>query len=61
MIHGRKLADCERIVGAIREAIGIDDFAVLYSTKEYKKTRVRYFTPELEEWEAAHLGIGASS
>lgn len=61
MIHGRKLADCERIVGAIREAIGIDDFAVLYSTKEYKKTRVRYFTPELEEWEAAHLGIGASA
>jgi predicted PhzF superfamily epimerase YddE/YHI9 len=32
---------------------------VLYSTKEYKKTRVRYFTPELEEWEASHLGIGA--
>jgi len=61
MIHGRKLADCERIVGAIREAIGIDDYAVLYSTKEYKKTRVRYFTPELEEWEATHLGIGASA
>jgi siroheme decarboxylase len=58
MIHGRKLVDCETIVGAIREAIGIDDYAVLYSTKEYKKTRVRYFTPELEEWEAANLGIG---
>jgi siroheme decarboxylase len=59
MIHGRKLADCERIVEAIREAIGVDDHAVLYSTKEYKKTRVRYFTSELEEWEAAHLGAAA--
>lgn len=55
MIHGRKAADCERVVDAIRESIGVDDYAVLYSTKEYKKTRVRYFTPELEEWEAANL------
>jgi siroheme decarboxylase len=59
MIHGRKLADCERVVEAIREAIGVDDYAVLYSTKEYKKTRVRYFTPELEEWETTHLGRAA--
>jgi len=56
MIHGRKLADCERIVEAIKEAIGVDDYAVLYSTKEYKKTRVRYFTRELEDWEAENLG-----
>jgi siroheme decarboxylase len=54
MIHGRKVGDCEKVVEAIREATGIDDYAVLYSTKEYKKTRVRYFTAELEEWEAAH-------
>lgn len=55
MIHGRKVGDCEKVVEAIKEATGLDDYAVLYSTKEYKKTRVRYFTPELEEWEAAHL------
>jgi DNA-binding Lrp family transcriptional regulator len=54
MIHGRKVGDCEKVVEAIRDAIGVDDYAVLYSTKEYKKTRVRYFTPELEEWEIAH-------
>jgi DNA-binding Lrp family transcriptional regulator len=55
MIHGRKVSDCEEVVEAIRETIGIDDYAVLYSTKEYKKTRVRYFTPELEAWERAHM------
>jgi DNA-binding Lrp family transcriptional regulator len=54
MIHGRKVGDCERIVEAIHDATGIEDYAVLYSTKEYKKTRVRYFTAELEDWEAAH-------
>jgi DNA-binding Lrp family transcriptional regulator len=57
MIHARKVADCERIVEAIHEATGIDDYTVLYSTKEYKKTRVRYFTEELERWEAEHLGL----
>jgi len=55
MIHGRKVGDCEKVVEAIKQATGLDDYAVLYSTKEYKKTRVRYFTAELEEWEAAHL------
>lgn len=54
MIHGRKVGDCEKVVEAIREATGIEDYAVLYSTKEYKKTRVRYFTRELEEWEEAN-------
>jgi siroheme decarboxylase len=60
MIHGRKVTDCERIVNAIRDAIGIEDYAVLYSTKEYKKTRVRYFTPELEDWERTHLNREAA-
>jgi hypothetical protein len=55
MIHGRKVGDCEKVVDAIRQAIGVEDYAVLYSTKEYKKTRVRYFTRELEEWEETHL------
>jgi hypothetical protein len=25
------------------------------SGQEYKKTRVRYFTPEMDEWEAKYL------
>lgn len=43
MIHGRHADDCEAAVAAIRDATGISDYALLYSTKEYKKTRVRYF------------------
>lgn len=43
MIHGRHKDDCEAVVEAIREATGLEEYALLYSTKEYKKTRVRYF------------------
>ncbi len=55
MIHGRKVAECEQVIDAIAEATGIQERALLYSTKEYKKTRVRYFTPDLAEWEERHL------
>jgi predicted PhzF superfamily epimerase YddE/YHI9 len=34
------------------QATGVAEYALLYSTKEYKKVRLRYFTPELEAWEA---------
>ncbi len=43
MIHGRQAGDCEAVVEAIAAATGVLEHALLYSTKEYKKTRVRYF------------------
>ena len=56
MIHGKNARDCERTVAAIRDETGIDEYALLWSIKEYKKTRVRYFTPEWDGWSDAHLG-----
>ncbi|MBI2873338.1 MAG: Lrp/AsnC family transcriptional regulator [Chloroflexi bacterium] len=55
MVHGRKVRECEQVVDAIQAATGMDRRAFLYSTKEYKKTRVRYFSPEFEEWERQNL------
>ena len=43
MIHGKKVEDCEATARAISEETGIRDYMMLYSTKEYKKTRVQYF------------------
>ena len=43
MIHATSDEQCEQVVGEISEATGIDDYKLLYSTREYKKTRVRYF------------------
>jgi DNA-binding Lrp family transcriptional regulator len=51
MVHGRSVEECETILATMAEESGLSDFASLYSTREYKKTRVRYFTPEMEAWE----------
>ncbi len=59
MTHGRDKDECEAVLRAISEETGLRDYAVLYSTREYKKTRLKYFTPELEAWEAAHAELVA--
>ena len=43
MIHATSSEQCERVAAEISEATGITDYMLLYSTREYKKTRVRYF------------------
>ncbi len=55
MIHGTSKARVEEAVASIRERSGLDDYRILYSTKEYKKVRVRYFDPAYDEWAAANL------
>lgn len=50
MVHGAKVADCEAMVARMEEKIGKWPHLNLYSTKEYKKVRLKYFTKELEEW-----------
>jgi DNA-binding Lrp family transcriptional regulator len=54
MVHGMNARECEDTIAAIRDETGIDEYALLWSVKEYKKTRVRYFTPEWDEWRAEH-------
>jgi DNA-binding Lrp family transcriptional regulator len=55
MVHGKNAKDCETTIAAIRDETGIDEYALLWSIKEYKKTRVRYFTDDWSEWRAQHL------
>ena len=55
MVHGRSARDCEATIDAIRTETGVDEYCLLWSIKEYKKVRVRYFTPEWDEWRQANL------
>ena len=55
MVHGRSEEECEDVLAAISKAIGVTEYISLYSTREYKKTRLRFYTSEYEEWEAKHL------
>lgn len=55
MVHGRTPAECDAVLAEISRETGITDYAALYSTKEYKKTRVEYFTDAEREWERRHI------
>ena len=37
------------------EEIGVDEYDFLYSTREFKKVRINYFSPEFERWERDFL------
>lgn len=56
MVHGRSVEECENLLDTMAEESGITERESLYSTREYKKTRVRYFTPEMEAWERLYAG-----
>jgi hypothetical protein len=43
MVHARSRKQCEEIARRISQEIGIEDYVILYSKKEYKKERVAYF------------------
>ncbi len=55
MVHGKSKEECEEILSEIAKETGITDRSALYSTQEYKKVRVVYFTQELLDWEQARL------
>ena len=54
MVHGKSVEECEQTLQAIADATGISDRHALYSTQEFKKVRVRYFTDEETKWEDEH-------
>ncbi|MDA0798895.1 MAG: Lrp/AsnC family transcriptional regulator [Chloroflexi bacterium] len=50
MLHAPTKEKCEELAEEISKATGIDEYQMLYSTREYKKTRVRYFVEhEMDE------------
>ena len=54
MAHGRSKEECDAILDQIAEDTGIDERAVLYSSTEFKKIRLLYFTDDHKRWEAEH-------
>ncbi len=48
MIHGKSKEDCESAARRISEQTGITDYALLYTTAEFKKTSPVYFADDTE-------------
>jgi DNA-binding Lrp family transcriptional regulator len=51
MAHGRSKEECDAILDSIAEATGITERATLYSSTEFKKVRMLYFTDAFRRWE----------
>jgi DNA-binding Lrp family transcriptional regulator len=56
MAHGRSKEECDAILDRIAEDHDLhgEDRATLYSSTEFKKVRLHYFTPDYAEWEAQY-------
>jgi DNA-binding Lrp family transcriptional regulator len=54
MAHGRSKEECDAILASIAESTGIHERATLYSSTEYKKVRMLYFTDDFANWEREH-------
>ena len=57
MAHGRSKQECDAILDSIAADTGIEDRAILYSSTEFKKIRLQYFTSAHRDWERAHAGV----
>jgi DNA-binding Lrp family transcriptional regulator len=57
MAHGRSKEECDAVLDSIAEDCGMgpDERATLYSSTEYKKIRLQYFTDDYRRWEEEHL------
>jgi DNA-binding Lrp family transcriptional regulator len=54
MAHGRSKEECDAVLDSIAAQTGISERATLYSSTEFKKIRLLYFTDEFKEWERQH-------
>ena len=60
MAHGRSKEECDAILDAVEAEVGcIQQRATLYSSTEFKKVRLLYFTDAFKRWEREHAGVGA--
>jgi siroheme decarboxylase len=57
MAHGRSKEECDAILDSIAADTGITERATLYSSTEFKKIRLLYFTDEYRAWEREHASV----
>jgi DNA-binding Lrp family transcriptional regulator len=61
-VHGRSVDECESILSEIADEVDLHDMRVLFPVKEYKRTRLTFFAPDIAAWEQARVGgSGAAS
>ncbi len=54
MVHGKTTEETNGIIAEMAQEIPNKSHMPLYSSREFKKIRIEYFTPACAEWEAKH-------
>jgi DNA-binding Lrp family transcriptional regulator len=57
MAHGRSKEECDAILDSIATQTGVHERSTLYSSTEFKKIRLLYFTEDYRAWERKHAGV----
>ncbi|MCP2604969.1 AsnC family transcriptional regulator [Candidatus Aminicenantes bacterium AH-873-B07] len=57
MIHCRSKDECNLIIKLILKETGIKNYKLLFSKKEYKKKRLKYFSDEFYKWEEKYYNM----
>jgi DNA-binding Lrp family transcriptional regulator len=55
MVHARTEDKVREVIEGISSETGLNEYDILFSTREFKKTRVPYFTGEYEAWVEKNL------
>ncbi len=59
MIHGRSREEVVSFVERVGKEIQIEDYRILFSTREFKKRRIELFSEEFYEREGKQVGVHA--
>jgi DNA-binding Lrp family transcriptional regulator len=43
MVHARTREECERVAARLAGEVGVEDYKLVFSTREFKKISPRYF------------------
>lgn len=55
MIHGKTKEDTKKVIANIKKEIKYNSYLPLYSSREFKKVRINYFSDEFLKWENKYI------
>ncbi len=56
MVHGKTTEETNAMIAEMAQEIDAKAHMPLYSSREFKKVRIEYFTPKFKEWEEQYNG-----
>ncbi len=51
MVHAKTQQECDKLIEEMAKEVNIKEYAKLYSTQEFKKQRIVYFSDSFKKWE----------